>query len=260
MLCKTPMSLQSHASVLPKDRTSTHALFSIAWRTTFIICFIPTSSITSKSVTFICSSLITSVQKTPEPRLTWRLLEYHHVYSSLTTDALTSPECTDCSSAPDTTGRFVPKLIESPCTKVCLRLFTRTQVQISNKKAACIGRSAEQTAVQLFEAHAVFHLEVVLLIFHFCLFLIRLTPSNCPAVGDGGLYETYPWFEMMVKIQSITGDLKSKFLSLSNSLVKGKPDIMRHYHTIRSSIGIIYVLPVLESVKKKHSDLSSRFT
>uniref|UniRef100_A0A8B9J5N4 Spatacsin C-terminal domain-containing protein n=1 Tax=Astyanax mexicanus TaxID=7994 RepID=A0A8B9J5N4_ASTMX len=35
----------------------------------------------------------------------------------------------------------------------------------------------------------------------------RLTPSNCPAVGDRGLYETYPWFEMMVKLQRITRDL-----------------------------------------------------
>ncbi|XP_062849138.1 spatacsin [Trichomycterus rosablanca] len=36
----------------------------------------------------------------------------------------------------------------------------------------------------------------------------RLTPSNCPAVGDLGLYESYPWFEMMVKLQNITRDLK----------------------------------------------------
>ncbi|XP_007231256.3 spatacsin [Astyanax mexicanus] len=35
----------------------------------------------------------------------------------------------------------------------------------------------------------------------------RLTPSNCPAVGDRGLYEIYPWFEMMVKLQRITRDL-----------------------------------------------------
>ncbi|XP_072528335.1 spatacsin isoform X2 [Salminus brasiliensis] len=35
----------------------------------------------------------------------------------------------------------------------------------------------------------------------------RLTPSNCPAVGDRGLYESYPWFEMMVKLQRITRDL-----------------------------------------------------
>ncbi|XP_066523347.1 spatacsin isoform X2 [Hoplias malabaricus] len=35
----------------------------------------------------------------------------------------------------------------------------------------------------------------------------RLTPSNCPAVGDRDLYENYPWFEMMVKIQRITRDL-----------------------------------------------------
>ncbi|KAK2834753.1 hypothetical protein Q7C36_015454 [Tachysurus vachellii] len=37
----------------------------------------------------------------------------------------------------------------------------------------------------------------------------RLTPSNCPAVGDRGLYESYPWFEMMVKVQSITQDLNN---------------------------------------------------
>ncbi|XP_060770567.1 spatacsin isoform X2 [Neoarius graeffei] len=37
----------------------------------------------------------------------------------------------------------------------------------------------------------------------------RLTPSNCPAVGDRDLYESYPWFEMMVKLQSITRDLKN---------------------------------------------------
>lgn len=47
--------------------------------------------------------------------------------------------------------------------------------------------------------------------FSFCL-SISLTPSNCPAVGDRGLYESYPWFEMMVKLQSITQDLKSKSL------------------------------------------------
>ncbi|XP_036432249.1 LOW QUALITY PROTEIN: spatacsin [Colossoma macropomum] len=35
----------------------------------------------------------------------------------------------------------------------------------------------------------------------------RLTPSNCPAIGDRGLYESYPWFEMMVKLQRITRDL-----------------------------------------------------
>lgn len=37
----------------------------------------------------------------------------------------------------------------------------------------------------------------------------RLTPSNCPAVGDRDLYESHPWFEMMVKMQSITRDLKN---------------------------------------------------
>ncbi|MCI4381975.1 hypothetical protein PGIGA_G00258170 [Pangasianodon gigas] len=37
----------------------------------------------------------------------------------------------------------------------------------------------------------------------------RLTPSNCPAVGDRDLYESYPWFEMMVKLQSIARDLKN---------------------------------------------------
>uniref|UniRef100_A0AAR2LC65 SPG11 vesicle trafficking associated, spatacsin n=1 Tax=Pygocentrus nattereri TaxID=42514 RepID=A0AAR2LC65_PYGNA len=35
----------------------------------------------------------------------------------------------------------------------------------------------------------------------------RLTPSNCPAIGDRGLYESYPWFEMMVKLQRIPRDL-----------------------------------------------------
>ncbi|XP_058264105.1 spatacsin isoform X1 [Hemibagrus wyckioides] len=37
----------------------------------------------------------------------------------------------------------------------------------------------------------------------------RLTSSNCPAVEDRKLYESYPWFEMMVKLQSITQDLKN---------------------------------------------------
>ncbi|TSK13422.1 Spatacsin [Bagarius yarrelli] len=37
----------------------------------------------------------------------------------------------------------------------------------------------------------------------------RLTPSNCPAVGDSDLYELYPWFEMMVKLQSIPRDLEN---------------------------------------------------
>uniref|UniRef100_A0A8C7JNZ5 SPG11 vesicle trafficking associated, spatacsin n=1 Tax=Oncorhynchus kisutch TaxID=8019 RepID=A0A8C7JNZ5_ONCKI len=35
----------------------------------------------------------------------------------------------------------------------------------------------------------------------------RLTPRNCPALADNGLYESHPWFEMMVKMQEITRDL-----------------------------------------------------
>ncbi|KAI4883873.1 hypothetical protein NFI96_025740 [Prochilodus magdalenae] len=35
----------------------------------------------------------------------------------------------------------------------------------------------------------------------------RLTQSNCPAVADKSLFESYPWFEMMVKLQRITRDL-----------------------------------------------------
>uniref|UniRef100_A0A4W4GRA6 Spatacsin C-terminal domain-containing protein n=1 Tax=Electrophorus electricus TaxID=8005 RepID=A0A4W4GRA6_ELEEL len=34
----------------------------------------------------------------------------------------------------------------------------------------------------------------------------KLTPTNCPAVGDRALYESYPWFEMMVKLQRISRD------------------------------------------------------
>ncbi|XP_046889233.1 spatacsin isoform X4 [Hypomesus transpacificus] len=35
----------------------------------------------------------------------------------------------------------------------------------------------------------------------------RLTPRNCPALADKSLYESHPWFEMLVKIQEITRDL-----------------------------------------------------
>uniref|UniRef100_A0A8C7T6C1 SPG11 vesicle trafficking associated, spatacsin n=1 Tax=Oncorhynchus mykiss TaxID=8022 RepID=A0A8C7T6C1_ONCMY len=35
----------------------------------------------------------------------------------------------------------------------------------------------------------------------------RLTPRNCPALADNGLYESHPWFEMLVKMQEITRDL-----------------------------------------------------
>uniref|UniRef100_A0A674AZK9 SPG11 vesicle trafficking associated, spatacsin n=1 Tax=Salmo trutta TaxID=8032 RepID=A0A674AZK9_SALTR len=35
----------------------------------------------------------------------------------------------------------------------------------------------------------------------------RLTPRNCPVLADNGLYESHPWFEMLVKMQEITRDL-----------------------------------------------------
>ncbi|KAM6973367.1 spatacsin [Aplochiton taeniatus] len=35
----------------------------------------------------------------------------------------------------------------------------------------------------------------------------RLTPRNCSALADTNLYESYPWFEMLVKMQDITRDL-----------------------------------------------------
>ncbi|KAM9495528.1 spatacsin [Clarias gariepinus] len=50
----------------------------------------------------------------------------------------------------------------------------------------------------------------------------RLTPSNCPAAGDRDLYESYPWFEMMVKMQSITRDLKNPELVFQASLTSAQ--------------------------------------
>ncbi|XP_072554574.1 spatacsin isoform X1 [Paramormyrops kingsleyae] len=35
----------------------------------------------------------------------------------------------------------------------------------------------------------------------------RLTPENCAALADTSLHESYPWFEMMVKVQEITRNL-----------------------------------------------------
>lgn len=35
----------------------------------------------------------------------------------------------------------------------------------------------------------------------------RLTPRNCPLLSDQTLFVTYPWFEMLIKIQEITRDL-----------------------------------------------------
>ncbi|XP_018621261.2 spatacsin isoform X1 [Scleropages formosus] len=34
-----------------------------------------------------------------------------------------------------------------------------------------------------------------------------LTPGNCPALADCALYESHPWFEMLVKVQEITRNL-----------------------------------------------------
>ncbi|XP_067293056.1 spatacsin [Pseudorasbora parva] len=36
----------------------------------------------------------------------------------------------------------------------------------------------------------------------------RLTPENCPVLTDRNLFESFPWFEMMLKFQKITRDLK----------------------------------------------------
>uniref|UniRef100_A0A9J7XHX0 SPG11 vesicle trafficking associated, spatacsin n=1 Tax=Cyprinus carpio carpio TaxID=630221 RepID=A0A9J7XHX0_CYPCA len=36
----------------------------------------------------------------------------------------------------------------------------------------------------------------------------RLTPGNCPLLTDRNLFESFPWFEMMLKLQKITRDLK----------------------------------------------------
>lgn len=36
----------------------------------------------------------------------------------------------------------------------------------------------------------------------------RLTPGNCPVLTDRNLFESFPWFEMMLKLQKITRDLK----------------------------------------------------
>lgn len=36
----------------------------------------------------------------------------------------------------------------------------------------------------------------------------RLTPGNCPVLDDKNLFESFPWFEMMLKLQRITRDLK----------------------------------------------------
>ncbi|XP_050955035.1 spatacsin [Labeo rohita] len=36
----------------------------------------------------------------------------------------------------------------------------------------------------------------------------RLTPGNCPVLTDRNLLESFPWFEMMLKLQKITRDLK----------------------------------------------------
>ncbi|XP_055048044.2 spatacsin isoform X1 [Misgurnus anguillicaudatus] len=36
----------------------------------------------------------------------------------------------------------------------------------------------------------------------------RLTPGNCPGLTDRNLLESFPWFEMMLKLQRITRDLK----------------------------------------------------
>lgn len=49
-------------------------------------------------------------------------------------------------------------------------------------------------------------------------FVIRLTPSNCPTVSDLGLYESYPWFEMMVKLQNITRDPKGKSVTVHSTV------------------------------------------
>ncbi|KAI7811577.1 spatacsin isoform X1 [Triplophysa rosa] len=36
----------------------------------------------------------------------------------------------------------------------------------------------------------------------------RLTPGNCPGLDDRNLFESFPWFEMMLKLQRIPRDLK----------------------------------------------------
>uniref|UniRef100_A0A672P5I7 Spatacsin C-terminal domain-containing protein n=1 Tax=Sinocyclocheilus grahami TaxID=75366 RepID=A0A672P5I7_SINGR len=43
----------------------------------------------------------------------------------------------------------------------------------------------------------------------------RLTPGNCPLLTDRNLFESFPWFEMMLKLQKITRDLKGELFGAS---------------------------------------------
>ncbi|KAJ8344407.1 hypothetical protein SKAU_G00317360 [Synaphobranchus kaupii] len=49
-----------------------------------------------------------------------------------------------------------------------------------------------------------------------------LTPRNCPALADRSLYESHPWFEMLVRTQEITRDLADPQLVFQASLTNAQ--------------------------------------
>ncbi|KAL0967919.1 hypothetical protein UPYG_G00259670 [Umbra pygmaea] len=64
----------------------------------------------------------------------------------------------------------------------------------------------------------------------------RLTPRNCLALADKGLYESQPWFEMLVKIQEITRDLSDPNLVFQASLTSSQVLIPGSQATISSML------------------------
>ncbi|XP_035250869.1 spatacsin isoform X1 [Anguilla anguilla] len=50
----------------------------------------------------------------------------------------------------------------------------------------------------------------------------QLTPRNCPALADRSLYESHPWFEMLVRIQEITRNLSDPELVFQASLTNAQ--------------------------------------
>ncbi|XP_061077139.1 spatacsin isoform X2 [Conger conger] len=50
----------------------------------------------------------------------------------------------------------------------------------------------------------------------------QLTPRNCPALADRSLYESHPWFEMLIRIQEITRNLADPQLVFQASLTNAQ--------------------------------------
>uniref|UniRef100_A0AAY5L6J8 Spatacsin C-terminal domain-containing protein n=1 Tax=Esox lucius TaxID=8010 RepID=A0AAY5L6J8_ESOLU len=64
----------------------------------------------------------------------------------------------------------------------------------------------------------------------------RLTPRNCLALADKSLYESQPWFEMMVKIQEITRDLSDPNRVFQASLTSAQVLIQGSQATVSSML------------------------